>query len=118
MEMLLRWTTKEGGVAYEDLVVLMDWRRGIEEHTLSRIAEYTAQPTTTSPSSGSTSKPATPSSKLKTTFDYKTSSQEYKATTGELPTQDYRVYGVPTVRSDLPAPRIKRVSDSKVDTVL
>ena len=41
----------------------------------------------------------------------KTSSQAISATVGGVPTKDFRAFGVPTVRSDLPAPRVKRVSD-------
>ncbi|XP_049323534.1 EF-hand domain-containing family member B [Astyanax mexicanus] len=40
-----------------------------------------------------------------------TSSSVISAVVGGLPTTDYRTYGVPTVRLDLPAPQIKRVSD-------
>ena len=46
--------------------------------------------------------------------NYRTTSQKYRATTGTIPTNHLRSYGVPTIRSDLAAPRIKRVSDSKV----
>lgn len=48
------------------------------------------------------------------TSNYRTSSQTIKATVGRLPTHNYRTYGVPTIRSDLPAPRIRRVGDSTV----
>ncbi|XP_071239777.1 EF-hand domain-containing family member B isoform X2 [Salvelinus alpinus] len=41
-----------------------------------------------------------------------TSSSLIRAVVGGLPTTDYRMYGTPTVRTDLAAPRIKRVSDS------
>uniref|UniRef100_W5L6V7 EF-hand domain family, member B n=1 Tax=Astyanax mexicanus TaxID=7994 RepID=W5L6V7_ASTMX len=40
-----------------------------------------------------------------------TSSSVISAVVGGLTTTDYRTYGVPTVRLDLPAPQIKRVSD-------
>ena len=46
--------------------------------------------------------------------NYRTSSQMIKATVGRVPTHNYRMYGVPTIRSDLPAPRIRRVGDSTV----
>ena len=46
--------------------------------------------------------------------NYRTSSQSYRATSGAIPTEHLRSYGVPTIRSDLAAPRIKRVSDNKV----
>lgn len=47
-------------------------------------------------------------------FNYHTSSEMIKATVGGVPTCNYRTYGVPTIRSDLPAPRIRRVSDHTV----
>ncbi|XP_037389850.1 EF-hand domain-containing family member B isoform X1 [Pygocentrus nattereri] len=40
-----------------------------------------------------------------------TSSSFISAVVGGLSTTDYRMYGVPSVRTDLPAPRIKRISD-------
>lgn len=46
--------------------------------------------------------------------NYRTSSQMIKATIGGVPTHTYRAYGVPTIRSDLPAPCIKRVGDRTV----
>lgn len=46
--------------------------------------------------------------------NYRTSSQRYRATSGAIPTGHLRSYGVPTIRSDLAAPRLKRVSDNKV----
>ena len=43
--------------------------------------------------------------------DHKTSSSIINAIAGRTPTDGYRSFGVPTIRSDLPAPRIKRVGD-------
>ncbi|XP_006635882.2 EF-hand domain-containing family member B [Lepisosteus oculatus] len=43
--------------------------------------------------------------------NYTTSSSMVNAVVGGLSTVGYRVYGVPAVRTDLAAPRIKRVSD-------
>ncbi|CAH7208446.1 EF-hand domain-containing family member B [Phodopus roborovskii] len=42
---------------------------------------------------------------------YKTTSSEINAIVGAVPSMCYPIYGVPTVRSDIPAPRIHRVSD-------
>ena len=111
LEMLARWTTKRGeagGVAYEDLVTLINWDRDIDEEKLDQIAEYTHAPDHTP------SAPATPLSKLDLSDSYKTSSQAYRGATGELSTRKYKTFGVPTVRTDLPAPHLKRVSDHKV----
>lgn len=32
--------------------------------------------------------------------------------------QGWRAYGVPTIRSDLPAPNTRRVGDTKVSTIM
>ncbi|XP_051577821.1 EF-hand domain-containing family member B [Myxocyprinus asiaticus] len=40
-----------------------------------------------------------------------TSSSVINAVVGGFPTTNYHIYGVPSVRTDLPAPRIKRISD-------
>ncbi|XP_038247447.2 EF-hand domain-containing family member B [Dermochelys coriacea] len=43
--------------------------------------------------------------------DYRTTSSQYNATVGGLPATCYPLCGVPTIRSDIPAPRIRRISD-------
>ncbi|XP_074999535.1 EF-hand domain-containing family member B isoform X2 [Calonectris borealis] len=43
--------------------------------------------------------------------NYRTTSSQYNAVVGGLPTTCYPVCGVPTIRSDIPAPRIRRISD-------
>ncbi|XP_028402808.1 EF-hand domain-containing family member B-like [Dendronephthya gigantea] len=42
---------------------------------------------------------------------WKTSSSTINATVGRHNTQDWKSFGVPTIRSDLAAPRIRRISD-------
>ncbi|XP_005387517.1 PREDICTED: EF-hand domain-containing family member B isoform X2 [Chinchilla lanigera] len=42
---------------------------------------------------------------------YKTSSSEINAAVGAVPSICYPIHGVPTIRSDIPAPRIRRISD-------
>ncbi|XP_037684141.1 EF-hand domain-containing family member B isoform X2 [Choloepus didactylus] len=42
---------------------------------------------------------------------YKTTSSEINAVVGAIPSVCYPIYGVPTIRSDIPAPRIRRISD-------
>nr|KAF6420281.1 EF-hand domain family member B [Molossus molossus] len=42
---------------------------------------------------------------------YKTTSSDISAVVGAVPSICYPIYGVPTVRSDIPAPRIRRISD-------
>ncbi len=119
LDMLVRWTTVKdsGGVAYQDLVILMDWTHPIPDERFSQIAQFTEDVKPQQPTSDpATPPPLDPPSKLKVSTNYMTSSQAYRATVGELPTHGYKVYGVPTIRTDLPAPRIKRVSDKKVRT--
>ncbi|NXF39721.1 EFHB protein, partial [Nyctibius bracteatus] len=43
--------------------------------------------------------------------NYQTTSSQYNAVVGGLPTTCYPVCGVPTIRSDIPAPRIRRIND-------
>ena len=46
---------------------------------------------------------------------YRTSSQMISSVVGALPaSKDHHTYGVPTIRCDRPAPRIRRVGDSTV----
>ncbi|XP_054450833.1 EF-hand domain-containing family member B [Pteronotus mesoamericanus] len=47
----------------------------------------------------------------KVSSHYKTSSSEISAVVGAVPSMCYPIYGVPTIRSDIPAPRIRRISD-------
>ncbi|KFP78324.1 EF-hand domain-containing family member B, partial [Apaloderma vittatum] len=42
---------------------------------------------------------------------YQTTSSQYNAVVGGLPTTCYPVCGVPSIRSDIPAPQIHRISD-------
>ncbi|NXA14159.1 EFHB protein, partial [Sapayoa aenigma] len=43
---------------------------------------------------------------------YQTTSSQYNAVVGGLPASCYPLCGVPTIRSDIPAPRIRRISDT------
>jgi hypothetical protein len=94
IELLMAWCKEEGGVAYRDLIHLIDWRHQIpielSEKMMNNgnIEDLNAEST-----------------------DYKTSSGQVKATIGGIQTKDYRTFGVPTIRVDRPAPRIRRVSD-------
>ncbi|XP_008582074.1 PREDICTED: EF-hand domain-containing family member B [Galeopterus variegatus] len=47
----------------------------------------------------------------KVSDNYKTTSSEINAVVGSVPSVCYPIYGVPTIRSDIPAPRIRRISD-------
>ena len=61
-----------------------------------------------------TSNAGSPQLTHKCMSNYHTSSDMIKAIVGGVSTHNYRAYGVPTIRSDLPAPRIRRVSDHTV----
>lgn len=43
--------------------------------------------------------------------DQKTSSQMINATVGGVSNKSFRSYGVPSIRNDLPAPKIKKCDD-------
>ncbi|KAK2193405.1 hypothetical protein NP493_13g06020 [Ridgeia piscesae] len=43
--------------------------------------------------------------------DHRTSASMINAVVGGIPTKGYRTYGTPTIRSDIPAPRIRRIDD-------
>lgn len=45
--------------------------------------------------------------------DHRTSAGMINAVVGGVSTRDYRTYGVPTIRTDIHAPRIRRVDDHK-----
>ncbi|XP_058038009.1 EF-hand domain-containing family member B [Ahaetulla prasina] len=44
--------------------------------------------------------------------DYRTTSSQYNAVVGGIPSSFYPLYGIPTIRSDIPAPRFRRISDT------
>ncbi|NXA76216.1 EFHB protein, partial [Thryothorus ludovicianus] len=44
--------------------------------------------------------------------NYQTTSSQYNAVVGGIPTSCYPLRGVPTIRSDIPAPRIRRLADT------
>ncbi|NWT68969.1 EFHB protein, partial [Prunella himalayana] len=44
--------------------------------------------------------------------NYQTSSSQYNAVVGGIPTSCYPLCGVPSIRSDIPAPRVRRLSDT------
>lgn len=122
LNMLITWCTvkcveenteSNEGVAYADLVTLMDWKHSLQKDILERLAQNT---TAVVPVSSKTKSPEEQSTDQHLKDQYKTTSQAVKATVGNISTDNYRSFGVPTIRSDLPAPRIKRVSDMKVSS--
>ena len=55
-----------------------------------------------------------PSISLAPLSEYRSSSEVKQVVGGAPPDHTHHTFGVPTIRSDLPAPRIKRVGDNKV----
>ncbi|XP_077158740.1 EF-hand domain-containing family member B isoform X2 [Paroedura picta] len=43
--------------------------------------------------------------------DYRTTSSQYNAIVGGIPSKFFPLYGVPTIRADIAAPRFRRISD-------
>ncbi|NXC92543.1 EFHB protein, partial [Certhia familiaris] len=58
-----------------------------------------------------TSKPLTRSTD-RVYANYQTTSSQYNAVVGGIPASCYPLRGVPTIRSDIPAPRIRRIADT------
>ncbi|XP_039246580.1 EF-hand domain-containing family member B isoform X2 [Pipra filicauda] len=57
--------------------------------------------------------PKTPTNPTDRVFaSYQTTSSQYNAVVGGLPLSCYPMCGIPTIRSDIPAPRIRRLSDT------
>ena len=83
-----------------DLVALINWKLKPNQSVLDRVTANIGQ--TTSP----------PHLKPQ----YRTSSQKIKAIVGGVKLITIRPHGVPTVRSDIPAPSIKRVADHTVSS--
>ncbi|XP_070583354.1 EF-hand domain-containing family member B [Erythrolamprus reginae] len=44
--------------------------------------------------------------------NYRTTSSQYNAVIGGIPSSFYPLYGIPTIRSDIPAPHFRRISDT------
>ncbi|XP_038595960.1 EF-hand domain-containing family member B [Tachyglossus aculeatus] len=63
-------------------------------------------------SGGSEKTPKAPSRPTGRVFsDYRTTSSQINAIVGGLPLTYYPMYGIPTIRSDIPAPRIRSITD-------
>ena len=133
LEMLLHWCIHDGGegggeggptgrVAYKKFVMLLNWKVPMEIITHTKIPASSSNnnasmEATPIQGDGATctiigTVPAIEMESLKS--KYRTSSQCLQATAGSIPTSHLRCYGVPTIRSDLPAPIIRRVGDTKV----
>ncbi|XP_003388337.1 PREDICTED: EF-hand domain-containing family member B-like [Amphimedon queenslandica] len=100
-ELLIAWSSdpEGGGVVCSDLVGLMNWMEPVSVDISNRVSERMKEPVGLEPS------------KVVLSDAYRTSSGQIKATVGSIHTNEYRTFGVPAIRSDRPAPKIKRVSD-------
>ena len=89
-------------IDYLDFCNFLNWTYDIPAEKLEKISEKVKSP----------SPPSAPTRQIDGNIgDHHTSSSVINAIAGVSPTSEYRAFGVPTIRSDLPAPRIKRVGD-------
>ena len=107
-EMLIRWCASDdasGHVLYLELLALLDWKKELSDYLCNRlIARGEAV-------DGSGQQDLAPILKS----NYCKSSQLISAMVGVSPSLEKdRSFGVPTVRYDKPAPRIRRVGDNTV----
>lgn len=114
LEMLISWCSGEGGeggrsVVYGEVVRLLNWKVQPDEEILTKMSQKN-QRDGEGLDGAQSPEESKPSQVLMS--NYRTSSQMIKAAVGGVPTENYRTYGVPTIRSDLPAPRIRRVGDT------
>eukprot|EP00118_Oscarella_pearsei_P004229 m.17710 g.17710 ORF g.17710 m.17710 type:complete len:550 (+) comp27541_c0_seq1:45-1694(+) len=99
LRLLMEWCDADGDgqIDYEEFVNFLNWHQPLPRSEKST-ADASKRLTKQIDRKGS---------------DYKTSSQMINAVVGGVPTRGYSMHGVPTVRADLPAPRIRRLGDRK-----
>ncbi len=98
--MLMRWCDDDSGVAYSDMVTLINWKWEPDNSVLDKIATVSSE----------TSAPCETSLLMS---NYRTSSQTVQAV-GDIHLSTGVSRGIPSIRTDLPAPKIKRVGDHTV----
>lgn len=110
VELLIHWCTPCGQqqVRYSDLVALINWKEELSADLCSRVEQYTTPPL--GASQDQTPHPLPPPPQSLT--NYLPTSQKIQAASDLAATHNLRTFGVPTIRSDIPAPRIKRVADT------
>lgn len=108
LELLIHWCTLNGQqqVGYADLIALVNWKEELSADLRARVEQYATPP------GGSQDQIPRPPPPILT--NYLPTSQKIQATADSAPSHNLRVFGVPTIRSDIPAPRIKRVADTTV----
>lgn len=106
LELLIHWCTLNGQqqVGYADLIALVNWKEELSADLRARVEQYATPP------GGSQDQIPRPPPPILT--NYLPTSQKIQATADSAPSHNLRVFGVPTIRSDIPAPRIKRVADT------
>ncbi len=102
-QMLMRWCGDDSGIAYSDMLTLMNWKWEPDVSVLDRVATV----------SGETSAPPETLLPPLLMSNYRTSAQTVQ-TVGNAPLSTGVPHGVPSIRTDLPAPKIKRVGDHTV----
>ncbi|NXN63532.1 EFHB protein, partial [Himantopus himantopus] len=112
----LNWKDKMAVKEFEEKIITKGGKLGapvLPEDTKTNDEPLPKQEDLVLKESGSSEK--TPKTLTRSTdhvfANYQTTSSQYNAVVGGLPTTCYPVCGVPTIRSDLPAPRIRRISD-------
>lgn len=108
LEQLMDYCGRDGRINYNEFCNFLNWKDKMPSGP-SRAATQSAPPTM--------ERNDTPN-RLQKQIDraigeHRTSSSMINAIAGNngISTRDYRCYGIPTVRTDLPAPRIRRVDD-------
>ena len=94
---------RDGQISYTEFANFMNWKdklpSGLEQNE------------------GSAEKVSSPQRLLKqidkAIGEHRTSASMINSVVGGIPTKEYRTYGVPTIRTDLPAPNIRRIDDTK-----
>lgn len=128
LDLLTKWCMVEGEmVHWPTFIDLINWKGKLlptapllkekppkEGELLTHREDVQNEPEGTSPRQ----KPSSPSAPETTTSPekadlrlYQTSSQMINSVVGGVPKSGYHTYGVQTIRSDRPAPRIRRVGD-------
>lgn len=105
----------DGQINYEEFANFLNWKDKMPSGEMqSTLKEETSEEEVKE--EGQTSGEKSPE-RLQKQIDkavggWKTSSSQFNAVAGKIRTSGWRAYGVPTIRSDLPAPITRRVADT------
>ncbi|XP_071502668.1 EF-hand domain-containing family member B-like [Diadema antillarum] len=102
----------DGYINYSEFANFLNWKDKMEE------GQRLTNPQSTVPKQEEEKEKEGTPERIKKQIDeaiggHRTSAQMINSVVGGVSTKDYRTYGVPTIRSDIAAPRVKRISDSK-----